>query len=159
QPAILSLLASGYSAIYPCHVPPRDMRLHPIGTGPFKFVEFRANESIKLNRNTEYWRPRRPYLDGIKWTIVPNRATSELAFGAGKFDMTLPNEITAPVLKDLKMQSAAAICRMIPNNCAINVLVNREKPPFDDPDMRRALALALDRKTFIDILTEGNGTV
>ena len=38
QPAFLALLASGYSPIYPCHVPPRDMRQHPIGTGPFKFV-------------------------------------------------------------------------------------------------------------------------
>ena len=35
QPAILALIASGYTPIYPCHVPPRDMRLHPIGTGPF----------------------------------------------------------------------------------------------------------------------------
>ena len=34
QPALLALLASGYSPVYPCHVPPRDMRSHPIGTGP-----------------------------------------------------------------------------------------------------------------------------
>ena len=157
QPAMLSLLASGYSVIYPCHVPPREMRLHPIGTGPFRFVEFRANESIRLTRDTEYWRPGRPYLDGIEWTIVPNRATSVLAFASGKFDMTFPNEITAPVLRDLLVQAPAAICRMVPNNCAINVLVNRERAPFDDPDIRRALALSLDRRTFIDILTEGNG--
>src|SRR5437867_6617221 len=39
QPAFLTVLASGYAAIYPCHVPPREMRQHPIGTGPFKFVE------------------------------------------------------------------------------------------------------------------------
>ena len=38
QPAFLMLLASGFSAIYPCHVPPAQMRQHPIGTGPFKFV-------------------------------------------------------------------------------------------------------------------------
>ena len=49
QPAFLALLASGYSPIYPCHVPPRDMRQHPIGTGPFKFVEFKPNEYIKVN--------------------------------------------------------------------------------------------------------------
>ena len=51
QPALLSLLASGYTPIYPCHVSPADMRTHPIGTGPFKFVEFKANESIKLAKN------------------------------------------------------------------------------------------------------------
>ena len=44
QPAFVALLASGYSPIYPCHVPPREMRSHPIGTGPFKFVEFKPNE-------------------------------------------------------------------------------------------------------------------
>jgi len=38
QPALLALLASGFSPVYPCHVPPREMRQHPIGTGPFKFV-------------------------------------------------------------------------------------------------------------------------
>ena len=48
QPAFLALLASGFSPIYPCHVPPRDMRSHPIGTGPFKFVEFKPNDYIKL---------------------------------------------------------------------------------------------------------------
>ena len=41
QPALLALLASGWSPIYPCHVSPRDMRSRPIGTGPFKFVEFK----------------------------------------------------------------------------------------------------------------------
>ena len=46
QPALLTLLASGWSPIYPCHVLPRDMRSHPIGTGPFKFVEFKPNEVI-----------------------------------------------------------------------------------------------------------------
>ena len=56
QPAILALIASGYTPIYPCHVPPRDMRQHPIGTGPFKFVEFKPNESIKLVRNPDYWK-------------------------------------------------------------------------------------------------------
>jgi len=40
QPAFLALLASGFSPVYPCHVPPREMRSHPIGTGPFKFGEY-----------------------------------------------------------------------------------------------------------------------
>jgi peptide/nickel transport system substrate-binding protein len=48
QPAFLALLASGWAPVYPCHVSPRDMRSHPIGTGPFKFVEFRPNEVIKV---------------------------------------------------------------------------------------------------------------
>src|SRR5207248_463894 len=74
QPAFLFLLAGGMAPVYPCHVPPQQMRLHPIGTGPFKFVEFKPNEHIRLAKNPDYWKPGRPYLDGIEWTVVPNRA-------------------------------------------------------------------------------------
>jgi peptide/nickel transport system substrate-binding protein len=49
QPSFLALLASGWSPIYPCHVAPRDMRTRPIGTGPFKFVEFKPNELIRVS--------------------------------------------------------------------------------------------------------------
>ena len=91
QPAFLTLLASGFSPVYPCHVPARDMRSHPIGTGPFKFVEFKPNEYIKVARNPAYWKPRRPYLDGIEYTIIRDLSTAVLTFVAGKFDMTFPN--------------------------------------------------------------------
>src|SRR5438270_2859020 len=86
QPAFLALLASGYSPIYPCHVPPRDMRTHPIGIGPFKFVEFKPNERITVTRNPDYWKKDRPYLDGIEYTIIKDPSTRVLAFIAGKFD-------------------------------------------------------------------------
>ena len=66
QPAFIALLASGFSPVYPCHVPPAEMRQHPIGTGPFKFVEFKPNEIIRVARNPDYWKPGRPYLDGIE---------------------------------------------------------------------------------------------
>jgi len=63
QSSFLALLASGWSPVYPCHIPPRDMRQHPIGTGPFKCVEFKPNQSITVTRNPDYWKPDRPYLD------------------------------------------------------------------------------------------------
>jgi peptide/nickel transport system substrate-binding protein len=159
QPAILALFASGLAPVYPCHVPPAQMRQHPIGTGPFKFVEFKANESIRLARNPDYWKPGRPYLDGIEYTIVPNRSTAILAFVAGKFDLTFPYEVTAPLIADIKAQAPQAICELVPANSATNLLVNREAPPFDNTDLRRALALALDRKSFIDILAHGEGDI
>src|SRR5205823_8596912 len=90
QPAFLTLLASGFSPVYPCHVPPAQMRQHPIGTGPFKFVEFKPNEYIKLTRNPDYWKKGRPYLDAIEYTIIRSLSTATLAFVAGKFDMTFP---------------------------------------------------------------------
>ena len=43
------------------------MRTKPIGTGPFKFVEFKRNESIKFVRNPDYWKKGQPYLDAIEW--------------------------------------------------------------------------------------------
>ena len=78
---------------------------NPIGTGPFKFVEFKQNESIKLTKNPDYWKKGLPYLDGIEFTIIPNRSTAILAFIAGKFDMTFPTEVTIPLLKDVKSQA------------------------------------------------------
>src|SRR5437762_7665882 len=75
QPSFIALLASGWSPIYPCHVPARDMRLKPIGTGPFKFVEFKPNESIKIAKNTDYWKKDRPYLDGIEYTFIDRKST------------------------------------------------------------------------------------
>ena len=51
QPAFPILLATGFAPIYPCHVPPAQMRRQPIGTGPFKFQEFKPNEYIRLTRS------------------------------------------------------------------------------------------------------------
>src|SRR5207244_8640549 len=104
QPAFPMMLASAYGPIYPCHVPPAQMRTHPIGTGPFKFVEFKPNEVIRLTKNADYWKPGRPYLDGIEWTIIPNRSTQTLAFVSGKLDMTFPYEVTPALLRDIKSQ-------------------------------------------------------
>ena len=159
QPGIVALLASGYSPVYPCHVPPAQMRQHPIGTGPFKFVEFKPNESIKLARNPDYWRPNRPYLDGIEYTIISNRSTAILAFVAGKFDVTFPTEVTVPLMKDIAGQAPNAHCELVPTNISTNVLLNRDKPPFDNPDIRRAMMLTMDRKQFVDILGEGKGDI
>src|SRR6202047_1782528 len=159
QPSFIALLASGWSPVYPCHVSPKDMRLKPVGTGPFKFVEFKPNEHIKVARNPDYWKPGRPYLDAVEYTIIPNRATAVLSFVAGKFDMTFPFEVSIPMLKDVKNQAPQALCELAPGNASTNLIMNRDNPPFNNPDLRKALAYALDRKSFIDILAEGQGDV
>jgi peptide/nickel transport system substrate-binding protein len=159
QPAFLTTLASGYAPIYPCHIPARDMRSHPIGTGPFKFVEFKPNEYIKVTRNADYWKPGRPYLDGIEYTIVKNLSTATLAFTAGKFDMTFPFSLTVALEKNIEREMPQAICEQSPGSINRNLIVNRDKPPFDNPELRRAMALSLDRKAFIDIISEGQGEI
>jgi peptide/nickel transport system substrate-binding protein len=159
QPAFLILIADGRSPIYPCHVSNAQMRQHPIGTGPFKFVEFKPNESIRLTRNPDYWKPGLPYLDGIEFPIVKNMSTAILAFASGKFDMIWPYSLSAPLLKDVQSQMPQAICEMTPTGVNTHLLLNRDKPPFDNPDLRRAMALSLDRTTFIDILGQGQGDI
>jgi len=159
QPAFIALLASGFSGVYPCHVSPAEMRRRPIGTGPFKFVEFKPNERIVVARNPNYWKKGRPYLDGIEYKIIKNTSTGVLAFVAGTVDMTSFYFLQVPVLKDIKAQAPQAICELMASNVQRNVLINRESLPFNNPDLRRAVALTLDRKAFIDTLTQGKGTI
>ncbi len=157
QPAFLALLASGMSPVYPCHVPPAQMRQHPIGTGPFKFVEFKPNEHITLAKNPDYWKPGLPYLDGIEYTVARNRSTVVLAFIAGKYDLTFAGSVSVPLMRDIQNQRKDAICELPPGSVSTNLIVNRNAPPFDNPELRRAMALTIDRQAFIDILTEGVG--
>jgi peptide/nickel transport system substrate-binding protein len=159
QPAFIALLASGWSPVYPCHVSPRDMRTHPIGTGPFKFVEFKPNEVIRVARNPDYWKTGRPYLDGIEYTIIKNPSTAIMAFAAGNFERYAVGILSIPLMKQIQSQAPQAICEVVPWNIPRMLLVNRAAPPFDNPDLRRALALALDRQAFIDILGDGQGSI
>ncbi len=158
QPALLALLSSGFTPVYPCHVPPGKMRQAPIGTGPFKFADYQQNKAIKVVRNPNYWKPGRPYLDGIEYTIIPNRSTAILAFVSGQFDMFFPYELTVPLVGDVKAQLPEAVCEITPLNVAANVLMN-PVPPFDNIEVRRAVANTLDRKEFVDILTHGKGDI
>ena len=159
QPSFIALLASGWSPVYPCHVSSNAMRTQPIGTGPFRFVEYRLNEIIRMERNPDYWKPGLPYLDGITYQIVPNRSTRMLGFIAGKYDMTYPTDVTVALMKDIMSQAPDTQCVMRRTNVSTNLIINRDAPPFDNPDIRKALALALDRKAFNDILNEGQGRI
>ena len=95
------------------------------GTGPFKFVEFKANDSIKLAKNTDYWKPGLPYLDGIEFTIIPNRSTAILAFVAGKYELTFAGTLTIALTRDLQSQRRDAICELPPGSVSTNLIVNR----------------------------------
>jgi len=159
QPSFLALFASGYTPVYPCHVSTKDMRTNPIGTGPFKFVELKRGESIKFVRNPDYWKKGKPYLDGIEWKVIENRSTRILAFVAGEFDMTFTTDVTIPLLKDMTTQAPKAVCDLVPTYVSINLIINPASAPFNDPKIRKAFALSLDRKSFIDILSNGKDDI
>ncbi|MEM9681816.1 MAG: ABC transporter substrate-binding protein, partial [Pseudomonadota bacterium] len=155
QPAFLALLASGYSPVYPCHVSPKKMRTNPIGTGPFKFVQLKQNEFVKFEKNENYWKKDRPYLDAIEWTIIKSRPTRVLAFIAGKFDLTFNADVTIPLLADVQKQAPDAVCELRTTNVSTNLIVNKDSPPFNDADIRRAMVMTIDRDAFIKILGHG----
>jgi peptide/nickel transport system substrate-binding protein len=159
QPSFLALLASGFSAVYPCHVPAATMRTKPIGTGPFKVAEFNANVSIRLVRNPDYWKKGRPYLDAIEYKVISNRATAMLAFQADEIDLTFPGEVSIPILKDIQKQAPNAVCQVRPTNVSTNLIINHGKPPFNNPQLVRALMYALDRNGFNQILYQGEAAV
>jgi peptide/nickel transport system substrate-binding protein len=159
QPSFLAMFASGYTPVYPCHVSTKDMRINPVGTGPFKFVEFKRGDSVKFVRNADYWKPGKPYLDGIEWKVIENRSTRMLAFVAGEFDMTFATDVTVPLLKDVLSQAPKAVCELAPNYVSTNLIINPSTAPFNDPKIRRAMALTLDRQAFNDILSGGKADI
>lgn len=159
QSSFLSMLASGYSPVYPCHVSGREMRVRPIGTGPFRFVEFKSNEVIRLEKNKDYWKKGFPYLDAVEWRIVANRSTRMLAFQAGEFDMTMMVDVTVPLYKEFREKAPRIQCALIQANGTVQALFNPEKPPFDNAEIRMAAMLALDRQAFVTIMSHGEGSI
>jgi peptide/nickel transport system substrate-binding protein len=155
QPGLLSLLASGYTPMYPCHVDTQTMRTAPIGTGPFKFAEWKRNETMKFVKNPNYFKKGKPYLDAIEWTIIPSVSTRMLAFESGEQDVTFPSDLTVPLLKQVQAKLPKVKCDLHPSNVSTNLIVNSDKPPFDNPKVRRAMDMAIDRDAFISILSEG----
>ena len=107
-------------------------------------------------RNPDYWKPGRPYLDGIEYTIIVSPATWQLAFAAGKLDFIFA---TIPLLKEVKAQAPHSVCDIVMDNNSRDLVINRTAPPFDMPEVRRAIALSLDRQAFLDILVEREGAV
>jgi peptide/nickel transport system substrate-binding protein len=149
QPSFMAMLATGSGAVYPCHVDGRVMRQKPIGTGPFKVVDFKPNDVIRLARNTDYWKPGLPYLDGIEHRIIPSQSTRTLSFVSGQVDITGPGDVSPAILKDIKSQVPKAVCETYAGSGHSSVLINHKAPQMQDPRVRRAVSLALDRRLFV----------
>jgi peptide/nickel transport system substrate-binding protein len=82
-----------------------------------------------------------------------------LAFIAGEVDLTFVSDVTVAGLKDIMAQAPKAQCQFVPSNNTINMIVNAGAAPFDKPEIRKAMALALDRGAFNTILAEGKSMV
>jgi peptide/nickel transport system substrate-binding protein len=147
QPSLLLMLASGYSPVYPAHVPLAELKTKCVGTGPYKLKDYRPGEFIEFVRNPDYFVKGRPYLDGIKWVIIKDRSTQIAALQAGQLDVAGSgwNKANADTAKKGKPDLV-----VVENDSNVNdnVLVNFKKPPLTDARVRRAVNLALDRKAY-----------
>ncbi len=78
-----------------------------------------------------------------------------LALATGKFDLTFTSELTPELMKDCRNRRPPMQCVVQATGTQGNLLVNRERPPFDNAQIRKAMVLAIDRKAFSDILSRG----
>src|SRR6059036_3991880 len=102
QPSLLLMLASGYSPVYPAHVPLAELRQRCVGTGPFRLKQYARGEMVELERNPDYFVPGRPYLDGIRYPIISERGTRLAALQAGRLDVAMPLEMTKTMADTIK---------------------------------------------------------
>ncbi len=159
QPSLLMLLASGYSPVYPAHVPPADLRTRCVGTGPFKLKEYRPGEIIEMVRNPDYFVKGRPYLDGIRFVIIKERGTRIAALQAGRLDVTMPQEGSKTAAEQLKRAVPSMVVFETSQNINDNILVNFKRPPFTDARVRRAISLAIDRQGYVQAVRQGGAVV
>lgn len=82
-----------------------------------------------------------------------------MAFAAGNFDRYAQGILSLPLMRQIKQQEPNVVCETVSWNIPRQMLINRDKPPFDNPELRRAMALSLDRQAFIDILSDGQGAI
>jgi peptide/nickel transport system substrate-binding protein len=159
QPSLLMLLASGYSPVYPAHIPAADLRTKCVGTGPFKLKEYRPGELIELVRNPDYFVKGRPYLDGIRFIIIKERGTRIAALQAGRLDVTMPQEGTRNAAEQLKKAIPSMVVVQVSQSINDNLLMNFKRPPFTDARVRRALSQAIDRRAYVQAVRQGGASV
>jgi peptide/nickel transport system substrate-binding protein len=159
QPALLMMFASGYSPVYPAHVPVAEFRSKCIGTGPFKLKEWKRGEYIEMVKNPEYWVKGRPYLDGIKYVVIADRSTRFAALQTGRLDISFPGEATKPIADQLKASGAKLTFYEVGSNVNDNLIMNIKKPPFDKLKVRQAASLAIDRRAYAKAVHQGGAVL
>jgi peptide/nickel transport system substrate-binding protein len=159
QPSLIAMLASGYSPVIPAHVPLAEHRSRCIGTGPFKFKEWKRGQSVELVRNPDYFVKGRPYLDGVRYTVIVERGTRVAALQAGQIDVAYPGETTLAIAEQLKNAVPGMVFTETASNVSENLLLNTKKPPFDNIKVRRALSFAIDRRNYTQTVHRGAAVV
>jgi peptide/nickel transport system substrate-binding protein len=133
--------------------PSIDIAQNPIGTGPFKFVEWVSGQQIVVERNPEYWQEGLPYLDQVIFRPIPEPSTRVVELQTGSVDLL--NAVPAKDVETLEADANLAVYRMM-GVVRDHVGFNMEQPPFrDNPNLRQAIAWAVDRQTIVDSILFG----
>lgn len=126
---------------------------HPVGTGPFKFVSYQTDVSLKFEKFADYWDKGKPYLDGIEFDFIADPVTRLMSFQSG----------AGQVLLDPNPKDAAdllATGKYTVNKCPSMVtgLVGdsaHSSSPFADIKVRQAVSYAIDSKAIVN--SQGHG--
>jgi peptide/nickel transport system substrate-binding protein len=159
QPSLVAMLASGYSPVIPAHVPLAEHRARCVGTGPFKFKEWKRGQYVELVRNPDYFVKGRPYLDAVRYTVIVERGTRVAALQANQIDLAYPGETTLSIAEQLKKAVPTMVLTETASNVSENLLLNTKKPPFDDVKVRRALSYAIDRRIYTQTVHRGAAVI
>lgn len=146
--AMLANLASPWNFIYKAEILERDPRWFErniMGTGPFKFVEYVPGSHWVGKKNDDYFVRGRPYVDGFRAIFVRDTSAQVAAIRGGRAHVEF-RSFTPSARDDLVRAMGNQITvQESPWVCALYVAINLDKKPFDDPRVRRALTLAIDR--------------
>lgn len=118
-----------------------DYGRHPVGAGPFEFVEWIPNNKIVVTRFDGYWQQGRPYLDGIEFRPLPDTETRYASVANGDIDLDIAGFHTEV---HRSSQDPGLETYYGPGGDGEFLYFNFTRPPFDDPRMREAAIRAID---------------
>ncbi len=133
----------------------------PVGTGPFRFVSYTPDSEIRLERNDDYWKPELPKLDEVVMRVNPERGSQVIALEAG--DAQWLWGVPGPDQERLDADPDIEFLRTDRNpggsNCIMTMSFDLERPMFQDVNLRKAVAHAVDRDAFLERVLFGEGRV
>lgn len=131
----------------------------PVGSGPFKFVEWTRGQFIRLDRNPDYWRQGQPSLDRIVARFIADSSTRTAALESGEVQIggfgAIPYSDVKAMGKSPKLDVTTRGYEM--QSPIVQLDFNTRKPPFDNVKVRQAISYAINRKFVIDNIWFGYG--
>src|SRR6266545_4807773 len=123
-----------------------------IGTGPFLLEHYEPNVKTVFRRNPEYFRPERPYVDGVEWLVVEDESTGLAMYRTGQIDAGpgLQWDVRQADLDSLKQSHPNLRFQDMLANNATTIWMRTDQPPFNDVRVRRAISQAIDRQGLIE---------